>query len=180
MSPRTTPPAAGMTGAATTAVRRGPRTTPRAAWMTAANLVLARELWDEGLGTKAIGRRVGTTKHAIVGHAHRHGWPPRPSPLGRRKGEVREAVPRVPDKPHHRGAPTPRKRPERAPEELRVTCRPQALAEATAAFRGCQFPLNERRPWRFCDAPAVPGIAWCPAHKSVCYMRSPRQELVAA
>ena len=168
-----------MTGAATTAVRRGPRTTPPAAWMTAANLVLARTLWDEGLPTSEIGRRVGTTKHGIVGHAHRNGWPPRPSPLGRRKGEVREAVPRVPDKPHHRGAPTPRKRPERAPEELRMPVRPQPLAVPTAAFRGCQWPITPGRPWRFCDAPAVPGTAWCEVHRAICYIRPPRWDRLA-
>ena len=149
--------------------------------MTARNIALARTLWDEGVLTTEIGRRVGTTKHGIVGYAHRNGWPPRPSPLGRRKGEVRAPVPRSPEKPHHRGAPTPRKRPQNAPQELRVTCRPQPLAVPTAAFGGCQFiEGDDHKTWKMCGCETVPGTAWCPAHKAICYCRPPRWDRLAA
>ena len=55
-------------------------------------------LWDEGLSTSDIGLRLGRTKNAIVGMAHRLGLPARPSPI-RRDGEaspVREPRVRVP------------------------------------------------------------------------------------
>jgi GcrA cell cycle regulator len=39
------------------------------------------QLWDEGLSTAEIGRRLGLTKNAVVGKAHRLGLKPRPSPL---------------------------------------------------------------------------------------------------
>lgn len=156
-------------------------TTPPAAWMTEAGVALARALWDEGVTTTEIGRRVGTTKHGIVGYAHRHGWPPRPSPLGRRKGEVREAMPRVPPQPHHRGAPTPRKRPQSAPEVMRMPVRPQPLAVPTAAFRGCQWIEGaDRKTWTMCGCETVPGTAWCPDHKAICYIRPPRWDRLAA
>ena len=150
--------------------------------MTEANVALARALWDEGVLTSEIGRRVGTTKHAIVGYAHRNAWPPRPSPLGRRRGEVREAVPRLSDKPHHRGAPTPRKRPEReVVQGRRETCKPEPLGVPTGSFQRCQWPTTSGRPWAFCGAPVARcGGAWCEAHWVVVYTRSPRQELVAA
>ncbi len=41
---------------------------------------LAR-LWQEGLSTSEIGRRLGLTKNAVVGKAHRLSLSPRPSPL---------------------------------------------------------------------------------------------------
>ena len=155
-------------------------TTPPAAWMTERNLALARTLWDEGVLTTEIGRRVGCSKHAVVGFAHRNGWPPRPSPLGRRKGEVREAVPRLPDKPHRRPqeGEVRRASPKTLPAP-RAACNPLPLAAPTVVFRHCQWTDSPGRPWRFCGAPATRG-AWCAEHHARAYTRSPRQELVAA
>lgn len=42
-----------------------------------------RVLWDEGLSTAEIGRRLGVTKCAVVGKAHRLDLPARPSPIRR-------------------------------------------------------------------------------------------------
>ena len=54
-----------------------------------------RLLWDEGLSTAEIGRRLGVSKNAVVGKAHRMMLPPRPSPI-RRDGPVsaRASTPR--------------------------------------------------------------------------------------
>lgn len=38
-------------------------------------------LWAEGLSTAEIGRRIGVTKNAVVGKAHRLHLTPRPSPV---------------------------------------------------------------------------------------------------
>jgi len=55
-----------------------------------------RSLWDEGLSTADIGRRLGVSKNAVVGKAHRLDLPARPSPI--RRGGVpaapRRTVPR--------------------------------------------------------------------------------------
>jgi len=40
-----------------------------------------RSLWQEGLSTAEIGRRLSITKNAVVGKAHRLTLPPRPSPI---------------------------------------------------------------------------------------------------
>jgi len=45
-----------------------------------------RELWSEGHSTAEIGRRLGVSKNAVVGKAHRLDLPARPSPI-RREGE---------------------------------------------------------------------------------------------
>lgn len=39
------------------------------------------ELWKQGMATAEIGRRLGVTKNAVIGKAHRLDLPPRPSPL---------------------------------------------------------------------------------------------------
>ena len=46
-----------------------------------------RELWDEGHSTAEIGRRLGVSKNAVVGKAHRLDLSARPSPI-RREGEA--------------------------------------------------------------------------------------------
>ena len=40
-------------------------------------------LWKEGASTAEIGRKLGCSKNAVVGKAHRLGLPPRPSPIRR-------------------------------------------------------------------------------------------------
>src|SRR5579871_2835385 len=47
-----------------------------------------RELWEQGLSTAEIGRRLGVSKNAIVGKAHRLDLTARPSPI-RREASVR-------------------------------------------------------------------------------------------
>jgi GcrA cell cycle regulator len=56
-----------------------------------------RALWIEGHSTAEIGRRLGVSKNAIVGKAHRLNLPPRPSPIRREAGpsvRPRNAQPR--------------------------------------------------------------------------------------
>src|SRR5277367_81445 len=42
-----------------------------------------RQLWTEGHSTSEIGRRLGVSKNAVVGKAHRLDLPGRPSPIRR-------------------------------------------------------------------------------------------------
>ncbi|HEY2617821.1 MAG TPA: hypothetical protein VGI78_10820 [Acetobacteraceae bacterium] len=172
--------------------------------MTADALVLARTLWDEGLSCAQIAFCCHTTKHSIVGLAHRRAWPPRPSPIGRRLGETRVAGERVPERPHHKhhGMPDETQEPRRtrmcrygvdrgvgaaggaaapAPNKgsaLRVACKPERLALPTATFQTCQW-INgsNRRTWKMCGCPAARG-PWCAEHLAVVYTARPR--LVAA
>ena len=45
-----------------------------------------RGLWAEGYSTAEIGRRMGISKNAVVGKAHRLNLPSRPSPIRREPG----------------------------------------------------------------------------------------------
>jgi GcrA cell cycle regulator len=66
---------------------------------TALHARLAK-LWDEGVPTAEIGRRLGYSKNAVVGAAHRQGLPARPSPIGKGRpkgvGNAPRHVPRPP------------------------------------------------------------------------------------
>jgi GcrA cell cycle regulator len=60
-------------------------------------IIRLRELWDQGHSTAEIGRRLGMSKNAVVGKAHRLDLPARPSPI-RREGDrppVRRSPPRT-------------------------------------------------------------------------------------
>jgi len=46
-------------------------------------IVRLRELWDEGHSTAQIALRLGVSKNAVVGKAHRLDLPARPSPIKR-------------------------------------------------------------------------------------------------
>ena len=50
---------------------------------TAERVSELRKLWATGASTAEIGRRLGVSKNAVVGKAHRTGLAPRPSPIRR-------------------------------------------------------------------------------------------------
>lgn len=52
-------------------------------------------LWDEGHSTAEIGRRIGVSKNAVVGKAHRLDLPSRPSPLHPISHRVRTRIVRL-------------------------------------------------------------------------------------
>lgn len=51
-------------------------------------------LWQQGLSTSEIGRRIGMSKNAVVGKAHRLGLIARPSPI-KRAAPVQPQPPKV-------------------------------------------------------------------------------------
>uniref|UniRef100_UPI001F17305C GcrA family cell cycle regulator n=1 Tax=Roseomonas sp. 18066 TaxID=2681412 RepID=UPI001F17305C len=61
---------------------------------TAEAIDALRALWAEGHSTAEIGRRMGISKNAVVGKAHRLNLPPRPSPI-RREAEPAATTPPV-------------------------------------------------------------------------------------
>jgi hypothetical protein len=50
--------------------------------VTREQLTHAERLWKAGKPARQIGRIVGISHNAVIGHAHRRGWGARPSPLG--------------------------------------------------------------------------------------------------
>ena len=149
-----------------------------------------REFWAAGISTAEIGRRLHTSKNAIVGKAHRLDLTARPSPIKRNPNApkpVRIQQFRLPLLASTvTEAPKPAPRPViEAPRKVFY------LAPRPTAAGGCQFPIGEpgTREFRFCEAPVlVPTKAnpyvrgpwsYCAGCRDVAY--TPRRaEVVAA
>ncbi|HLB07331.1 MAG TPA: GcrA family cell cycle regulator [Alphaproteobacteria bacterium] len=55
---------------------------------TPERIELVKNLWQEGLTTSAIARKVGVSKNAVVGKVHRLGLPGRESPIRHKPSKV--------------------------------------------------------------------------------------------
>lgn len=143
-----------------------------------------RALWAEGHSTAEIGRRMGISKNAVVGKAHRLNLPSRPSPI-RRDGEKspRKRLPRRvhgPTLPALSSALSSALAPMPA-EPVRMIERPipPVLRAVPAAPRSygrvtpCCWPIGEpgTRSFRFCDVDALAGKPYCDEHSALAYVK---------
>jgi GcrA cell cycle regulator len=145
-----------------------------------------RDLWAEGHSTAEIGRRMGVSKNAVVGKAHRLDLPARSSPI--RKGGHQAVI-----------------APKRAPRLKRVQTLPSLAAAVvpapvttpdtvspTGTARDDTAPVPARRPttrcdgspccwpigkpgqpgFGFCDAPITTRAPYCEAHARKAYVRA--------
>jgi GcrA cell cycle regulator len=140
------------------------------------------DLWDKGVSTRDIGYRIGASKNAVVGKAHRMDLLARPSPI-RRDGVKAEAKPRI--RLSERRSPTPRapiiKARSGPPPQPVPPPRPTApVYQRPPAC--CCWPIGEpgKREFRYCDAPSPPGKPYCPEHSKLAYVRSPKQDTAAS
>ncbi len=135
-------------------------------------------LWAEGHSTAEIGRRMGISKNAVVGKAHRLNLPARPSPI-RRDGEERVATPRV-STPR---STAPRPAAPRAPVAGPAPAAPVTLAAPAPVVvrpfprlsaRNCCWPIGEpgTKEFRFCTSEALTGKPYCAEHASLAYVKA--------
>jgi GcrA cell cycle regulator len=155
-------------------------------------IVRLRTLWDEGLSTAEIGRRLGVSKNTVVGKAHRLDLPARPSPIRRdgsgggaprRSAPRRVAGPTLPPlsstSPLSGLASSPPVMPHLAVMSVKPVPAPPAARAAPPAPRPygrvvtCCWPLGEpgTRSFRFCDDPSEPGKPYCADHVKLAYVR---------
>ena len=128
-------------------------------WTDAVILNL-RALWDEGLSTAEIGRRLGVTKNAVVGKAHRLELPARPSPI--RRGAVAVVAPRRaigPTLPSMELVEATLPTDERFADHAVVSVVP-ATSEASAQLQAPSLPMAEvGQPARVAAAPLEKPLA---------------------
>jgi GcrA cell cycle regulator len=137
-----------------------------------------RALWDEGHSTAEVGRRLGVTKNAVVGKAHRLNLPARPSPIRRSTGEartVRRAPRRTtgPTLPVLAAALIPAA-PRPVEAKVAPAVRPVPAATRPAGRRtACSWPLGEpgTPSFGFCGEHAIHGKPYCPGHAAIAYVK---------
>jgi len=147
-------------------------------------------LWDEGLTSTAIARRMATTKGSILGRAHRLELAKRPNPskpapdanAARAAERLREMTRRLakaatPLPAQAAPAPAAIQRPPEpetppapilAPPEPMPSCTIQPISGA----RECQWPIGHPKAatFRFCNAAAEPAKPYCLAHCRIAYL----------
>jgi GcrA cell cycle regulator len=156
-------------------------------------IIRLRALWDEGLSTAEIGRRLGVSKNAVVGKAHRLDLPARPSPIrrdGSGGGAPRRSAPRRvagPTLPPLSSTTTLNGLSSSTgsavvPHLAVMSAKPPAPPPARVAppaprpygrIVTCCWPLGEpgTRTFRFCDEPSEPGKPYCGDHVKLAYVK---------
>ena len=140
-----------------------------------------KTLWAEGVSTAEIGRRLGVSKNAVVGKAHRLSLEARPSPIRRgAPGDApkRSAVRRVV------GPTLPAMAPVVADREPVIVAPPPVVASPPPVLRAvhrapggrlvaCCWPIGEpgTRSFRFCDKESLPSKPYCSAHAALAYVK---------
>lgn len=119
-----------------------------------------RELWPTDKSCGQIAQMLGTTKNSVVGKSHRLHLPPRPSPI----------------------RPSTEPKAPQAPRSRKVTLAPLSAPAAPTPpppgiplrhVSGCQWALNDGRPWRFCEAEReAPSSPYCAEHAVAAFRRA--------
>jgi GcrA cell cycle regulator len=154
-----------------------------------------RQLWSEGHSTAEIGRRMGITKNAVVGKAHRLALSSRPSPIRRETSDghvARRSAPRrttgptlpalsapapsmsaaslAPPRAALADTPAPAASAlPRAPVQLRAV----PISRASARVTTCCWPIGDpgTASFRFCDDGAISGKPYCAQHAALAYVK---------
>ena len=144
-----------------------------------------RALWIEGHSTAEIGRRMGVSKNAVVGKAHRLCLTSRPSPI-RREGDKgpRRRQPRrasattlpmlaASQVSHAAEQPGAAVRLERITERQPTVLRAVPIARPSTRIHPCCWPIGEpgTRSFRFCDEASVSGKPYCEQHAALAYVK---------
>ncbi|WP_458093954.1 GcrA family cell cycle regulator [Roseomonas sp. WA12] len=138
-----------------------------------------RALWAEGHSTAEIGRRMGISKNAVVGKAHRLHLPARPSPIQREQATAGNTSPRV-------AAPATAAPRPAAPAAPRIVAPSPVVATRSApppavvrpfqrsSARSCCWPIGEpgTPEFRFCTSEAFGGKPYCLEHSSIAYVKA--------
>ena len=117
-------------------------------------------LWAEGISTLEIGRRLGVTKHSVVGKVHRLGLPKRQSPINSSTRTPRASKSTEPVRIK--------------PKAVPITADMVKMEDLTAGM--CNWPEGEpgHEDFRLCGQPAVEGKPYCAAHCDRAYVKTTR------
>lgn len=145
---------------------------------TAEAIERLKALWAEGHSTAEIGRRMGISKNAVVGKAHRLNLSARPSPI-RRDATPRPVPAARPARPalvpmqRLVATPPPRPAPAPAPVAVAPVVRSFPAARARIGARSCCWPIGEPGTpgFHFCGADPMAGKPYCTEHAALAYVK---------
>jgi GcrA cell cycle regulator len=139
-------------------------------------------LWQAGHSASDIGKRLGISKNAVVGKAHRLKLPSRPSPIKQNSEAKTQPAPSGPKaaKPQPAAEAKP-SQPQRA--KVRAVAsngkRRAAPVEPKPVGRGsgCLWPIGDPGDpdFHFCGADSVPGKPYCAEHAARAYITRSRE-----
>jgi GcrA cell cycle regulator len=140
------------------------------------------QLWDAGHSASHIGKKLGVSKNAVIGKAHRLKLPARPSPIRAESSalRVRRPAPKTAPRPVSKPAFKPAFKPQPV---LEVVAKPAPRpARRRADGPGCLWPIGDpgRPEFHFCGEPATPGKPYCEAHCAKAYIVKSRARSEAA
>jgi GcrA cell cycle regulator len=98
-------------------------------------------LWDAGFSTSEIGKRIGVSKNAVVGKAHRLGLISRPSPIKRT-----------------------------APPPPVISAAPKTYAQPGGRTCSWPIGDPRKPGFAFCSEHALPGKPYCAQHAQMAYV----------
>ncbi len=143
-------------------------------------------LWNEGLSTAEMGRRLDVTKNAVVGKVHRLGLPKRQSPI--RTGGKKKAATTAKTAPKakistasvsEKKVITPVNgsngtKVEKVVKKILPVITGEVISMEMLSHGMCSWPSGEpgTDEFRFCGQSSVDGKPYCAAHCEVAYVRS--------
>jgi GcrA cell cycle regulator len=140
-------------------------------------------LWQSGHSASDIGKRLGMSKNAVVGKAHRLKLPSRPSPIkqngaAKSQGTCKPAKPQPAAQPAQAEGTSPARRSNvRTVQAGGPRRSSQAPTKPTGGGSGCLWPIGDPGDpdFHFCGAEALPGKPYCGEHAARAYITRSRE-----
>lgn len=111
-----------------------------------------KRLWDQGITTGEIGRRLGISKNSIVGKVHRLGLEGRPSPIKKNGDAPETKAPKTASKPSKSSKPAQVKSDKKSAETPKAlepsksSSKPVEKAKTKKAEKKVDEPLKDTQP----------------------------------
>jgi len=135
-----------------------------------------KSLFDRGMSTAEIGKRLGFSKNAIVGKINRLGWnmPVKKSPV---VSQSKKKSPKIPPKKPVKKPAAPKKSAANAAREARQSKKNiEMMIRHSAQLMGlradqCRWPIGDpdSENFRFCGGKCFTGKPYCFEHCKVAY-----------
>ena len=154
-----------------------------------------KKLWDEGVTTGEIGRRLGISKNSIVGKVHRLGLSGRPSPIKKKSDTPAKPAPKA-EKPEPKPVEKPIERPVAKKSTVEIItplpdeeddiklARSINIASTEPSKNGnlslteldnhtCRWPIGDPKDdnFHFCGKKVRLGQTYCEEHSAIAYVK---------